>query len=329
MDTKQPQTLPLVSVIIPVYKEEAFLPTCLGSVLNQTYCNLEVILIDDGSPDKSPEICDRYAQEDRRVRVIHQQNAGLPMARNAGLDICTGEYITFVDSDDLLHVEFVERLVFACENSHAQIAIGKYTKDVVEKNVARLAEVQNAAMPEIINGREANFRIYDTKQWVRMITAWGKLFRRDLWQGHRFPNVKFHEDEALIYKLLYHCERIALVDNAMYFYTKNADGLMAHRFTPLRMTMVDILDERLKFYEEHGETGELALFTKNRQFMFAGMYYRQVLHYAPKKWRFRRSLRRKQRMLYPTLMRSEYPAKRKAIYTYAMLLPIPFNSFHF
>ena len=99
----------LVSVIIPIYKAEKYLSMCVDSVLNQTYQNLEVILVDDGSPDNCPAICDEYAQKDKRIRVIHQKNAGLSMARNAGLDICTGDYITFVDSDDALHIDFVAR----------------------------------------------------------------------------------------------------------------------------------------------------------------------------------------------------------------------------
>ena len=103
----------LVSVIIPVYKVEKYLPMCVDSVLNQTYQNLEVILVDDGSPDNCPVICDEYAKKDKRIHVIHQKNAGLSMARNAGLDICTGDYITFVDSDDALHVAFVARLLAA------------------------------------------------------------------------------------------------------------------------------------------------------------------------------------------------------------------------
>ena len=93
----------LVSVIIPIYKAEKYLPMCVDSVLNQTYQNLEVILVDDGSPDNCPAICDEYAQKDKRIRVLHQKNAGLSMARNAGLDICTGDYITFVDLS-LIHI---------------------------------------------------------------------------------------------------------------------------------------------------------------------------------------------------------------------------------
>ena len=102
---------PLVSVIVPVYRVENYLRTCIDSILAQTYSDLEVILVDDGSPDGCPAICDEYAKQDARVRVIHQKNAGLSAARNAGLDLCQGEYITFIDSDDFVHPRFVELLL--------------------------------------------------------------------------------------------------------------------------------------------------------------------------------------------------------------------------
>ena len=319
----------LVSVIIPIYKVEQYLHLCVNSVLAQTYRNLEIILVDDGSPDGCPAICDEYARQDSRVRVIHQVNAGLSMARNAGIDVCTGAYITFVDSDDLLHERFVERLLAACEQTGAAVAVGAYRKDTLEANLQRCTNDLPSSAPTVISGREANLRMYDQPQWARMITAWGKLFRRELLVKERFPAIKLHEDEALIYKLLYRAERVALVDDAVYYYSQNPSSLMANRFTPERMTMVGILDERLAFYAAHGETGDLIRFTQNRQFMFAAVYFRQTVRHAPKAWKFRRSLRKKQWALYGPLMRSAYPRKRKRLYTYAMLLPVLFNDIHF
>lgn len=259
----------LVSVIIPVYKVEKYLPMCVDSVLNQTYQNLEVILVDDGSPDDCPAICDEYAKKDKRIRVIHQKNAGLSMARNAGLDICTGDYITFVDSDDALHVAFVARLLAACEENGAEIAVGDFMKATPAEYLPKIAAPLANKPVRVVDGREANMMLYRRSEWVRMVTAWGKLFRRELLETERFPDVKLHEDEALIYKLLYRSQQVAMVDGALYLYTANQGGLMANRFTPERMTMLDILDERLAFYRENGETGDLIRFTQNRQFMFA------------------------------------------------------------
>lgn len=315
----------LVSVIIPVYKVEKYLPMCVDSVLNQTYQNLEVILVDDGSPDNCPAICDEYAKKDKRIRVIHQKNAGLSMARNAGLDICTGDYITFVDSDDALHVDFVARLLAACEENGAEIAVGNYMKATPAEYLPKIAAPLANKPVRVVDGREANMMLYRRSEWVRMVTAWGKLFRRELLETERFPDVKLHEDEALIYKLLYRSRQVALADGALYLYTANQGGLMAKRFTPERMTMLDILDERLAFYRENGETGDLIRFTQNRQFMFAAEYY---LHAADNK-PFRRKARKKQWALYWPLMRSSYWLRRKLVYTYAMLLPGYFKKLYF
>lgn len=316
----------LVSVIIPVYKVEKYLPMCVDSVLNQSYRNLEVILVDDGSPDNCPAICDEYAKKDKRIRVIHQKNAGLSMARNAGLDICTGDYITFVDSDDLLHAAFVARLVAACEENQADAAVGVFERAKQEENLLKCSAPRENPPVRILSGRDANWLMYQQwSEWVRMVTAWGKLFRRELLETERFPDVKLHEDEALIYKLLYRSRQVAMVDGALYLYTANQGGLMANRFTPERMTMLDILDERLAFYRENGETGDLIRFTQNRQFMFAAEYY---LHTADNK-PFRRKARKKQWALYWPLMRSSYWPRRKFVYTYAMLLPGHFKKLYF
>lgn len=216
----------LVSVIIPVYKVEKYLPMCVDSVLNQTYQNLEVILVDDGSPDNCPAICDDYAQKDKRIRVIHQKNAGLSMARNAGLDICTGDYITFVDSDDALHVAFVARLLAACEENGAEIAVGDFMKATPAEYLPKIAAPLANKPVRVVDGREANMMLYRRSEWVRMVTAWGKLFRREMLETERFPDVKLHEDEALIYKLLYRSRQVVMVDGALYLYTANQAGLI-------------------------------------------------------------------------------------------------------
>lgn len=247
------------------------------------------------------------------------------MARNAGLDICTGDYITFVDSDDALHIDFVARLLAACEDNSAEIAIADFKKAAVAEYLPKIAAPLENKPVRVVDGHEANMMLYRRPEWVRMITAWGKLYRRKVFACERFPIIKLHEDEALVYKLLYRCQKVALVDELLYFYTDNPESMMANRFKPERMTMIEILDERLAFYRENGETGDLIRFTQNRQFMFAAAYYRQTLHYAPKEWRFRHQLRKRQWQIYRVLMKSEYPADRKRELTCIMLLPLLFR----
>lgn len=141
---------PLVSVIVPVYRVEKYLRICVDSILAQTYSDLEVILVDDGSPDGCPAICDEYAQQDARVRVIHQKNAGLSAARNAGLDLCQGEYITFIDSDDFVHPRFVELLLNACLKEHCLISVSDFK-----------------SVPVGADGKEACLSFTDTPHSIR------------------------------------------------------------------------------------------------------------------------------------------------------------------
>ena len=315
----------LITFAVPCYNSAAYMRHCIETLLSAGE-QAEIILVDDGSvKDDTPAICDEYAQKDKRIRVIHQKNAGLSMARNAGLDICTGDYITFVDSDDALHIDFVARLLAACEDNSAEIAIADFKKAAVAEHLPKIAAPLENKPVRVVDGHEANMMIYRRPEWVRMITAWGKLYRRKVFACERFPIIKLHEDEALVYKLLYRCQKVALVDELLYFYTDNPDSMMANRFKPERMTMIEILDERLAFYRENGETGDLIRFTQNRQFMFAAAYYRQTLHYAPKEWRFRHQLRKRQWQIYRVLMKSEYPADRKRELTCIMLLPLLFR----
>ena len=122
----------LVSVIVPIYKVEKYLGKCVDSIINQTYKNLEIILVDDGSPDNSGKICDEYAKKDNRIKVIHKENGGLSSARNAGLDVATGEFIAFVDSDDRIHLDFVEKLYRAIKEENADIA-SCYVESFIKK----------------------------------------------------------------------------------------------------------------------------------------------------------------------------------------------------
>ena len=121
---------PLVSIIVPIYKVEPYLRRCLDSIVNQSYTNLEIILVDDGSPDNCPQICDEYASKDNRIKVIHKKNGGLSDARNAGLDICKGEYISFVDSDDWVDEKYIETLLDLAIKENVDIAIGEHEKKI-------------------------------------------------------------------------------------------------------------------------------------------------------------------------------------------------------
>lgn len=263
---------PLVSVIVPVYRVENYLRTCVDSILAQTYSDLEVILVDDGSPDGCPAICDEYAQQDARVRVIHQKNAGLSAARNAGLDLCQGEYITFIDSDDFVHPRFVELLLNACLKEHCPIAISDFKSVPVDADGKEACFSFTDIPSHRITGRNACLMIGDPAHWTRIVTAWGKLYHRSLFAAERFPVGRINEDEALTYKLFYPQASLILCDVPLYFYRSNPASITGQSFSEKRLDIFPILDERVQYYDAHHDD-ELALKTLVMAFYITGYYY--------------------------------------------------------
>jgi len=205
---------PLISVIVPVYRVEAFLPRCLDSIRGQTYKNLEIILVDDGSPDNCGKICDEYAEMDSRIRVIHKKNGGLSSARNAGLDVAVGDYIGFVDSDDWIAPEMYETLLGAIEKWDAQLACGgRY--DVREKTGERkigLCPKNDGCLSGVaFAGKIFRYDGCDS-------SACDKLYRRELLEGLRYPEGRVCEDMPVTYRLALKAERVALCSKPMYYY---------------------------------------------------------------------------------------------------------------
>lgn len=204
----------LVSIIVPVYNVEEYLGRCVDSILGQTYTNLEVILVDDGAKDSSGDICDAYARQDPRVRVIHKENGGLSSARNAGIDIAKGDYLEFVDSDDWIEPDAVESLLSLALEQNVELVVGgRY--DVKAKTGVKkkgLCPVRT----EVISGEELVSRIF---RWDNCDSAApDKLFHRRLFAQIRFPHGKVCEDVPIMYKIVLDAGRAALLDKPFYNY---------------------------------------------------------------------------------------------------------------
>ena len=205
---------PCVSVIVPVYKVAAYLPRCVDSILAQTWRNLEIILVDDGSPDECGSICDVYAEKDPRIRVIHKENGGLSSARNAGLDTASGEYIGFVDSDDWIEPEMYARMLALMEKYDAKmVCAGRYDVDgrTGERSVGLCPEREECVSGETMAGRIFLWDHCDS-------SAWDKLYRRELFRQTRYPVGQVCEDMPVTYRLALSAERIALCDRPFYNY---------------------------------------------------------------------------------------------------------------
>lgn len=213
----------LLSVIVPVYGVEDYLNRCVDSILGQSYRNLELILVDDGSPDRSGEICDRYAAADSRVRVIHKENGGLSSARNIALDTFTGDYVTFVDSDDFIEPETLRLMAEALEQHEADIVcVGNWEVDS-ETGEKTLGICPSRS--QCVTGEEMVGKIF---LWDGCDSAvCDKLFRRELLEHYRFPQGKVCEDVAVTYRIILEAERVYLMDQPLYNYFQRP-GSISH-----------------------------------------------------------------------------------------------------
>ena len=202
-----------ISVIIPIYKVEPYLRQCLDSVIGQTYQNLEIICVDDGSPDRCGEICEEYAQKDTRIRVIHRENGGLSAARNTGIEASTGQYICFVDSDDFVTETFVEYLYGLIKKYDAEIAVCPLFRLVSEQ--------KENSMPDGFEGgmspEEALSYIFLHAEYVGVF-AWNKIYHRNLFSSIRYPEGKYYEDSGTTYRLFLASNWIAIGKEPKYYY---------------------------------------------------------------------------------------------------------------
>jgi len=238
---------PLISIIIPVYKVEPYLRKCVDSVLAQTYTNLEIILVDDGSPDNCGKICDEYAEKDKRIVVIHKENGGLSDARNAGLDIMKGEYVAFVDSDDWVSVKYIEDM-------YSNLA--KYDADISLSGTIYVYENNKKDMVLAISKNEG---LYTQKEAVENFfyqkgiypSAYSKLYKTELFKTIRYPKGKLNEDSAITYKIFCLCDKISYTNANNYYYLQRIGSIENSLFSSKKMDAIDIVDEMLIWVSEN------------------------------------------------------------------------------
>lgn len=211
---------PLVSVIIPIYNVAAYLRKCLDSVVEQTYRHLEIILVDDGSPDDCPYICDEYARKDSRIKVIHKPNGGISDARNAGIDAATGYYIGFVDSDDWLAPEMYATLVACAQKHEADIAICAF----YYAEGRNLSPSCDKHQEDLLLGREEALKLLFRDDLVKNY-VWNRIYRRELFEGIRFPVGRKYEDIPVSYRLFDRIRTFAFVNIPLYYYRIHAASI--------------------------------------------------------------------------------------------------------
>ncbi|MGN0559353.1 MAG: glycosyltransferase family 2 protein [Acutalibacteraceae bacterium] len=239
----------LISIIVPVFNVEKYLPRCIDSIVNQSYEQLEIILVDDGSPDRCPEICEEWAKKDTRIRVIHKQNGGQASARNRGLDIAKGDYVTFIDSDDYLHPDFISTLYKALTENNAEIAICS------ANFVDELDNILDEPQPELnglYTGRDMLVR-HAQCSWGYYVWPWNKLYKREIFNTLRYQEGVKGEDDRLLHHLFWNVQRVFAIPDRLYFYVQHegSDSAKSNSFKMRDMDVYDGIIERLQFYKEN------------------------------------------------------------------------------
>lgn len=233
----------LISIIVPVYNMEAYLERCMASIQGQTYENLEIILVDDGSTDRSGQMCDAYAQADARVKVVHKPNGGLSDARNAGLAVAAGVYIGYVDSDDWIEPDMYERMYRACTETGSQLAACRYFS---ERGGA--ADVEKGSGAVVPLSREALLKIYicGHEQYMIYNSVWSKLFHRDLVEDMRFPMGRNSEDIMYTTRAFCRLSKAVYLDTGLYHYVIDREGSIMNAAGGERM-----FRDEIPFWREH------------------------------------------------------------------------------
>ncbi len=256
----------LISVIIPVYKVEKYVEKCIQSVINQTYENLQIILVDDGSPDNCGKICDEYAKKDHRIEVIHKSNGGLSDARNKGLEIAKGEYIGFVDSDDYIEADMYEVLYNLLKQYNADVSIcnfytvsqGKISVKNADNGINEYNRIE--ILKEIL--LDKNIQSY----------AWNKLYKKELFDEIKYPIGKKYEDIGTTFFLLEKCNKVVVTGKSEYYYINRQDSIVNNVTETTITDYIELIMQRYDYIEENIK--ELSSYNKD--------YLKRILKTAEK-----------------------------------------------
>ncbi|MDQ0208601.1 glycosyltransferase family 2 protein [Alkalicoccobacillus murimartini] len=233
----------LISIVIPVYDVEDYLTECVNSIVNQSYSNLEIILVNDKSTDNSGVICDTLAKQDARIKVYHNTiNSGLSDTRNLGTNKANGDYIIYIDSDDYISSNMVEVLYDLCIKYKCCIAQCAFTRD------GNMTEpIEDLRDTQIYSGKEMHLGLIG--KGTSRTMACGKIFKRSLFKEVSFPSKLIHEDEAFIHKVLYRAEQMIVTNEKLYFYRKNPESIMNKKFSIKKYDILIALQDRILFYQ--------------------------------------------------------------------------------
>lgn len=273
-----------ISVIVPVYKVELYIERCVKSLLNQTYKNLEIILVDDGSPDKSGELCDQLATLDKRIISLHKKNGGLSSARNYALELATGELVTFVDSDDVIHPKMLEWMYWELTSENVDMVSTGLSSFSSENPEISITEVtfEQLTQEDYIN------HLFPKNFGKISVTACGKLYKREIFDSLRYPEGVIYEDLHVYLDVLLKCNRISVCDKALYYWYNNEQSITRSNYLKHdRFAEFSIREQYVSFFKEKGLITQALLAENDYMTFFLRNLYAVFLKYPQKKNGFR------------------------------------------
>lgn len=241
----------MISVIIPIYNVDKYLRKCIDSVRNQTYQDLEIILVDDGSPDDSAGICDEYAKRDSRIMVIHQENGGVSSARNAGIEVARGEYICFIDGDDFILPDMFEKMYHAIQKDDADMCICNFSYVNEDGEVLEGIGYHTSICDEVTDCCTILGRL-NQLTCVDYVIPWNKLYKKQIFQVIRYPIGKYNEDVFVAHELIYQCKKISLISDRLYMYVQRPGSTMHSTISVKHLDEIEGYINRILFYEKQG-----------------------------------------------------------------------------
>ena len=262
----------LISVIVPIYKVEEYLDRCIESVVNQTYQNIEIILVDDGSPDDCPHKCDEWAIKDSRIKVIHKINGGLSDARNAGMEIASGGYISFIDSDDYISLDFFETLLSVMEKENSDIvecSVVKFYED------GRFEEYSDDLAVTTFETESALSGLISENPFHQHV--WNKLYKTQLVKDIPYAVGKFNEDEFWTYQVFGRAQKVSKINKTMYYYYQRSSSIMGGNYSIRRLDALEGKANRQKYIQK--EYPALALQAKIDLYNSCIFAYQNVLKF--------------------------------------------------
>lgn len=266
--------MPQISIVIPVYNVEKYLVRCIESILNQTYSNFELILVDDGSSDNSGKICDEYADKYPFIHALHRENSGTSAAKNAGIDWVfnnsNSNFFTFIDSDDTIKSNYLYTLYNYAQENNADVvackAVRVFNDDELKAAMNTLTEPNQPH--RLYCGKDACINLYKTPSEIS-ISPCTKLYKRELLQNIRFPVGKIHEDQAVVPLLIYSAKKVVAADDVIYCYCCNSESIMGKPFYPKRFDDIDALQSCEEFFKEKNEDEIVNLVIRKKQSILA------------------------------------------------------------